>query len=100
MNFLDKYLSLKHFFVAFFLGIFMVYITVPLPEVIIKYPTPHNSGKIIYKDSADTCYIYKATETSCPIKGGIVSPLQSINNKKKNSESAINNIINKVNGGK
>lgn len=98
MDFLDKYLSLKHFFVAFFIGMFMVYITVPLPEIIIRYPTPHNAGSIIYKDNADMCYVYKEQEINCPKEGVINTPLQIINNKVKNNKGAITNIFDKING--
>ena len=98
MDFLDKYLSLKHFFVAFFIGMFMVYITVPLPEIIIRYPTPHNAGSIIYKDNADMCYVYEAQEINCPKEGVINTPLQIINNKVKNNKGAITNIFDKING--
>jgi hypothetical protein len=98
MDFLDKYLSIKHFFIAFFIGMFMVYITVPLPEIIIRYPTPPNSGSIIYKDNADICYVYKAQEVNCPKKGVINTPLQIINNKAKNNNGAITNLFDKING--
>ena len=54
------------FFISFTIGLFMCYITNPKPNLIIKYPTPENSGKIIYKDNADMCYKYKSTEIDCP----------------------------------
>ena len=98
MKLLDKYLSLKHFFIAFFIGMFIVYITVPLPEIIIRYPTPHNAGKIIYKDSADICYVYDAREVTCPKEGATRTPLQSTNNKVKNNKGAITNLFDKFNG--
>tara|TARA_B100001250_G_C19388651_1_gene609512 strand:+ start:98 stop:334 length:237 start_codon:yes stop_codon:yes gene_type:complete len=55
-----------YFFIAFCIGMFFVYLSTPKPKVIFKYPTPENSGKIIYKDTADICYKYKATEVDCP----------------------------------
>jgi hypothetical protein len=98
MDFLDKYLSLKHFSISFFMGMFMVYITIPLPEIIIRYPTPQNSGNIIYKDNADICYVYKTQQVSCPKEGVINTPLQIINNKSKNNKGAITNFFDKING--
>jgi hypothetical protein len=98
MDFLDKYLSLKYFFVAFCLGMFMVYITMPLPEIIIRYPTPYNAGTIIYKDSADICYVYDARKVNCPKEGVIKTPLQSVNNKIKNNKGAITQLFDKLHG--
>jgi len=97
MKFLDKYLSLKHFFIAFCIGMFMVYITVPLPEIIIRYPTPHNAGNIIYKDIADICYVYDAREVTCPKEGITRTPLQSTNNKIKNNKGAITHLFDNFN---
>lgn len=55
-----------YFFAAFSIGILIAYLSTPTPEIIIKYPTPENAGKIIYKDNADVCYKYKVNEVSCP----------------------------------
>ena len=94
----NRYISLKHFFISFFIGMFIVYITVPLPEIIIRYPTPYNSGKIIYKDNADLCYVYDSKEINCPKEGVIKTPLQSINNKDKNNKGTIINFVENING--
>lgn len=53
------------FFVAFCIGLFLVYITTPTPELIVKYPTPETADSLIYTDMADNCYKYKATEAPC-----------------------------------
>lgn len=97
MNFLDNYLSLKYFFIAFSIGIFMVYISEPIPDIIIKYPTPENVNKIIYQDSADICYKYDKKEVSCPKDGGVVIPLQHDKNEDNNNKSFIDNIYSKIN---
>jgi len=73
----------------------MVYITIPTPEIIIRYPTPHNSGKIIYKDIADLCYVYDKTEVSCS-KNSIDTPIQVVKNKEKNNNGAITNFYNNI----
>lgn len=55
------------FFIAFFMGLLYIYIESPKPRLIIKYPTPYNVGKIIYKNSSGNCYKFKADIVSCPI---------------------------------
>lgn len=99
MDFLDKYINLKYFLISFVIGLLIVYITVPTPEIIIKYPTPQNAGKITYKDSSDTCYVYDAQEISCPQKT-FDTPLQIINNKDKNNKGALTNLIEKISNSK
>jgi hypothetical protein len=57
------------FFFALAIGMFYVYIRVPPPKIVIKYPTPDNVGKVVYKDEAENCYVYKAIkQDSCPKK--------------------------------
>jgi hypothetical protein len=53
------------FFVAFSVGILYVYLVHPKPPVVIKFPTPLNAGKVIYKDTSGTCYVYNAKPTKC-----------------------------------
>lgn len=60
------FINFKFFIIAFAIGMLVVYTTVPKPDVIIKYPTPENAGKIIYKDDAGVCYKYRAEEVDCP----------------------------------
>ena len=60
------YINVTSFFIAFSIGIFLTYIYSPPKKIVIKWPTPENAGKIIYKDHADTCYKYKANEIPCP----------------------------------
>lgn len=61
-----KYIDLKYFLISLCIGFFFVYIFTPYPDVVVIYPTPENAGKVIYRDTADVCYKYKATEVSCP----------------------------------
>ena len=61
-----KYIIPFYFFIALFIGLFIAYISTPVPDIIIKYPTPQNAGKIVYKDDSDVCYKYKVEEVSCP----------------------------------
>jgi hypothetical protein len=54
------------FLIAFSLGFLYVYAIGPERKAIIKYPTPFNSGKLIYKDSANNCFIYESKKVVCP----------------------------------
>ena len=60
------FLDIRYFIASFAFGMLIIYTTTPQPEIIIKYPTPENSGKIIYKDDAGVCYKYRAEEIECP----------------------------------
>lgn len=54
------------FIIAFAIGLFYVYITIPPKKVIVKFPTPYNAGHVIYRDKADSCFKFRAEEVSCP----------------------------------
>lgn len=60
-------LNLYYFFGSFIIGMFFVYILAPQPQVIMKFPTPYNAGKVMYKDKNDTCYMFKAEKDECPL---------------------------------
>ena len=64
--FLEEYIDVNVFLIALSIGLLYTYIVVPRPEIIIKYPTPYNVGKIKYMDEAGTCYKYTIEQTSCP----------------------------------
>ena len=102
-----KSISPFYFLVSLAIGMFLVYITTPPPEVIIEYPTPDNAGKVIYKDSnisdrdgEDGCYTYMAKQVSCPTNEEDImkTPFQSYNNEKKNSDHPFKNIYNILGG--
>lgn len=56
------------FIIAFAIGMFYVYIATPKPKIVIKYPTPYNANRIIYKNENDVCYKYKVEEVKCTNK--------------------------------
>ena len=58
-------LNLVAFLVAFVVGMVYVYLNVPKPKVVIKYPTPYNSGKLTYMDLSGNCYKFKANQVTC-----------------------------------
>ena len=53
------------FIIAFGVGILYVYLSAPKPKIIIKYPTPYNVNKVVYKNENDICYKYNAEEIMC-----------------------------------
>lgn len=55
-----------YFFVSFAIGLLIVYVFTPPPEVVMKFPSPYNSGNIIYKDTNNMCYKYDASKSACP----------------------------------
>jgi hypothetical protein len=63
---LDK-INFFYFIVSFTFGLFICYITTPPPEIILKFPSPTNAGKVVYKDKAEQCYSYKAEKKECPL---------------------------------
>jgi hypothetical protein len=60
------------FIVAFGIGLFFCYVLAPQPDVIVKFPNPYNSGKIVYKDKSDTCYKYRADKVECPVNKQLI----------------------------
>lgn len=67
-------ISLVYFLIAFAIGLFFCYILTPAPDVIVKFPSPQNAGKIVYRDKADTCYMYKADAVECPMDTSLIKP--------------------------
>lgn len=62
------------FFIAFFIGIFYVYINAPQKRMIIKYPTPYNSDKLVYRGQTGDCYKFHAEEVNCS-KNSVEQPI-------------------------
>tara|TARA_Y100000389_G_C17232644_1_gene398954 strand:+ start:312 stop:584 length:273 start_codon:yes stop_codon:yes gene_type:complete len=66
INYLNKFFDPLTFIISLFLGIFIVYSITPPPKVLVKYPTPENSGRVIYKDEAHNCFKVISSEVNCP----------------------------------
>lgn len=58
-------LNILSFIVAFIIGLIYVYLDSPKERIIIKYPTPYNTNKNVYKGLNDDCYKYKVKEVKC-----------------------------------
>ena len=54
------------FLIALSIGLLYTYLTTPYPQIVYKYPTPYNAGKITYVDDANVCYKYKVQKVDCP----------------------------------
>lgn len=63
---LSEYIDPLYFLIALCIGLFYTYITAPTPQIIIKYPTPFNAGKVTYIDNNDVCYKYHIKKVTCP----------------------------------
>jgi uncharacterized membrane protein len=61
-----KFIKLNVFLISIAVGLLFVYLSTPAPTIIYVYPTPDNVGTIEYKDKADNCFQFDATETKCP----------------------------------
>jgi hypothetical protein len=74
---------------SFSIGLFICYITNPQPEIILKFPSPTNAGKVVYKDKAGECYSYKAEMVKCPEQKKDIKPqpiLEDFRNCKRKVE--------------
>lgn len=58
-------LNMSALIVSFAIGILFTYLVTPPPRVIVKFPSPFNAGKVIYRDNSDTCYMFKSDAVEC-----------------------------------
>ena len=74
-----------YFVISFCIGILLVYLLTPVPKIVIRYPTPENSGKIIYKDDNNVCYKYNAIKIQCPKDKSKINkyPIQHLEHKNR-----------------
>ena len=73
------------FLISLFVGLFFCYILTPVPEIIVKYPTPETASKLIFKDDADNCYKFISNEVECPNDKKLINNIP-IQKSLKNSE--------------
>ena len=58
-------LNLFAFILAFAIGIGCCYVINPPPKVVMKFPSPNNVGKVIYRDSEENCFTFRADKVQC-----------------------------------
>ncbi len=61
-----------YFMISFYIGLFIVYVSYQVPDVMIQYPTLENAGKVIYEKDDKSCYKYKKVEVMCPLDNSII----------------------------
>ena len=64
--FIFSQISIKWFLLSFSLGLLLVYCTMPNPEIIVKYPTPDVTNKMVFTDDTNNCYKFNTKEVKCP----------------------------------
>lgn len=69
-------IDLKIFLIALLIGIVMIHLYSPPPQIVYKYPTPYNLEEVTYKDASGTCYKYDMTEIDCPADKKLIKPFQ------------------------
>lgn len=58
-------LNLFALILSFCIGILYVYISSPAPNVVMKFPSPYNAGKVVYTNKLNECYKYKYDKVDC-----------------------------------
>lgn len=58
-------INLVWFFATLALGLLYVYCISPAPEVVYKFPTPYNAGKVTYSDDTRSCFKFHAHRVPC-----------------------------------
>ena len=62
------------FFLSFGVGLILVYLFRPQPEIVYKFPNPQNAEKVQYHSDNDACYSFKATKETCPMDKSKIKP--------------------------
>ena len=62
--FLGRFIDLKWFFAAFFVGLLAVYLTAPPHHVVYKFPSPDHPN-LVFSNKDGGCYRYDAQKVTC-----------------------------------
>jgi len=60
-----KHIRIVPLIAGIVIGIIAFLFVKPQQNVVYKYPTPENAGKVVYKDKNGICYQYKAEGVDC-----------------------------------
>jgi len=79
-----KFINIPVFIVSLSIGLFLVYIGSPRPDIIYVYPNPDNLHKMQYKDKGGACFGFSAEKVKCPEREDLIReyPIQEGNKKK------------------
>jgi hypothetical protein len=75
LDFIDPF----YFILGLFIGLLYSYFKGTDPQIVYKYPTPDNAGKIVYQDKAGVCYKYRSEMIDCPVDKSLMTkqPVQT-----------------------
>ena len=80
------YINAPAFFITLAIGLFFTYVYSPPKKIVIKWPTPENIEKTVYKDHSDSCYKYKANEIDCPVDKSLITNIDAQYNDSSNKK--------------
>ena len=60
-----KHIRVIPLIVGIVIGVIAILCIKPQKNIVYKYPTPENSGKITYKDKNGVCYKYSSKQADC-----------------------------------
>jgi len=72
INIYMKFINVPVFIISLALGIFLVYIGSPRPNIIYVYPNPDNLHKMQYKDKSGACFGFDAEQITCPTRDDLI----------------------------
>jgi len=67
-----KFINIPVFIVSLAIGIFLVYIGSPRPDIIYVYPNPSNLHKMQYKDKSGSCFGFDSQQVTCPTQKDLI----------------------------
>lgn len=60
-----KHIRVVPLAIGLIIGLIIVFCIKPTKNIVHKYPTPENAGKLTYKDKNGVCYKYTAKQVEC-----------------------------------
>jgi len=80
-----KFINIRAFIISLSIGLFIVYIGAPRPDIIYVYPNPDNLHKMQYKDKGGTCFGFESEQVTCPSRKELIReyPVQEGRKKKE-----------------
>ena len=60
-----KHIEIRPLLIGLIVGVVAILMIKPQHNIVYKYPTAENAGKIVYKDKNGVCYKYSSKEVGC-----------------------------------